>query len=88
MNEEGSHYHDFNLSISNMTSKIFFPELNINEIIEFICGFISTLYVYVTKFTLITYTKFQGRHIVKTDLTECPECNFPALRSEFVRLVE
>nr|CAH7760831.1 unnamed protein product [Callosobruchus chinensis] len=29
-----------------------------------------------------------GRHIVSTDLTACPECDFPALRSEFVEILE
>lgn len=26
-----------------------------------------------------------GRHIIRTDLTACPECDFPALRSEFIK---
>ncbi|CAH0560259.1 unnamed protein product [Brassicogethes aeneus] len=29
-----------------------------------------------------------GRHIVTTDLTACPECDFPALRSEFVEVLD
>ena len=28
---------------------------------------------------------FQGRHIVKDDLTVCPQCKFPALLSEFLK---
>ncbi|CAG0902490.1 unnamed protein product, partial [Darwinula stevensoni] len=28
-----------------------------------------------------------GRHLVRGDLTSCPRCNFPAIRSEFVKLV-
>ncbi|KAJ8943660.1 hypothetical protein NQ318_005662 [Aromia moschata] len=28
-----------------------------------------------------------GRHIVKTDLTACPECDFPALRTEFIEIL-
>nr|CAI5868921.1 unnamed protein product [Callosobruchus analis] len=30
----------------------------------------------------------EGRHIVSSDLTACPECDFPALRSEFVEILE
>ena len=28
---------------------------------------------------------FQGRHLVKDDMTACPSCDFPALFSEFIR---
>ncbi|KAL3267292.1 hypothetical protein HHI36_011423 [Cryptolaemus montrouzieri] len=28
-----------------------------------------------------------GRHIVKDDLTACPECNFPAIRVEFLDIL-
>lgn len=27
----------------------------------------------------------QGRHIVEDDFTVCPQCDFPAIRSEFLR---
>lgn len=30
---------------------------------------------------------FQGRHIVEDNFTVCPQCDFPAIRSEFLRLV-
>ncbi|XP_028136974.1 WD repeat-containing protein 19 [Diabrotica virgifera virgifera] len=29
-----------------------------------------------------------GRHIVTADLTACPECDFPAIRSEFIQIAE
>ena len=29
----------------------------------------------------------QGRHVVKDDITTCPNCDFPALLSEFLRSV-
>ncbi|KAJ8679660.1 hypothetical protein QAD02_015447 [Eretmocerus hayati] len=29
-----------------------------------------------------------GRHIVENDFTACPQCDFPAIRSEFVRIIE
>ncbi|XP_053973375.1 WD repeat-containing protein 19 [Hylaeus volcanicus] len=29
-----------------------------------------------------------GRHIVEDDFTTCPQCDFPAIRSEFIRIVE
>ncbi|XP_071642364.1 WD repeat-containing protein 19 [Temnothorax longispinosus] len=29
-----------------------------------------------------------GRHIVEDDFTVCPQCDFPAIRSEFLRIVE
>ncbi|XP_072391731.1 WD repeat-containing protein 19 isoform X3 [Diabrotica undecimpunctata] len=29
-----------------------------------------------------------GRHIVTADLTACPECDFPAIRSEFLQIAE
>lgn len=33
---------------------------------------------------ITTNISSQGRHIVNTDLTACPECDFPALRTEFI----
>ena len=27
----------------------------------------------------------QGRHIIKDDMTVCPNCNFPAIFSEYVK---
>ncbi|XP_001606822.2 WD repeat-containing protein 19 isoform X1 [Nasonia vitripennis] len=29
-----------------------------------------------------------GRHIVENDFTACPQCDFPAIRSEFMRIIE
>ncbi|CAK9825837.1 WD repeat-containing protein 19 [Anthophora retusa] len=29
-----------------------------------------------------------GRHIVEDDFTACPQCDFPAIRSEFLRIIE
>lgn len=29
-----------------------------------------------------------GRHIIENDFTACPQCDFPAIRSEFLRIVE
>ncbi|XP_015117789.1 WD repeat-containing protein 19 [Diachasma alloeum] len=29
-----------------------------------------------------------GRHVVENDFTFCPQCDFPAIRSEFLRIVE
>lgn len=31
------------------------------------------------------FYRLQGRHIVEDDFTVCPHCDFPALRSEFLR---
>ncbi|KAL3878608.1 hypothetical protein ACJMK2_030942 [Sinanodonta woodiana] len=36
----------------------------------------------------IPYCLVTGRHLVKDDLTACPNCDFPALFSEFLRLLE
>jgi len=36
----------------------------------------------------LPYCIATGRHIVLTDLTMCPSCSFPALFSEFTKLVE
>ncbi|RZB40660.1 WD repeat-containing protein 19 [Asbolus verrucosus] len=30
----------------------------------------------------------EGRHIVTSDLTACPECHFPALRSQFIEILD
>ncbi|KAK9743679.1 WD domain, G-beta repeat [Popillia japonica] len=38
--------------------------------------------------TNIPFCIVTGRHIVKDDLTVCPECNFPAILSEFKRMLE
>lgn len=35
--------------------------------------------------SLIIYIYLQGRHIVEDDFTVCPQCDFPAIRSEFLR---
>ncbi|KAK2581953.1 hypothetical protein KPH14_002396 [Odynerus spinipes] len=29
-----------------------------------------------------------GRHIIEDDFTVCPQCDFPAIRSEFLRIIE
>ncbi|XP_037071367.1 LOW QUALITY PROTEIN: WD repeat-containing protein 19-like [Pollicipes pollicipes] len=36
----------------------------------------------------LPYCIASGRHVVKDDLTECPFCNFPAIRSELAKFVE
>lgn len=36
----------------------------------------------------IPYCTVTGRHILKDDLTACPKCDFPAIFSEFLRLLE
>ena len=36
----------------------------------------------------LPYCVATGYHITPTDLTKCPECKFPASRSELLKLVE
>ncbi|XP_076468006.1 WD repeat-containing protein 19-like [Babylonia areolata] len=36
----------------------------------------------------LPYCLATGRHIVREDLAACPSCDFPAIHSEFVRLLE
>ncbi|XP_043247202.1 WD repeat-containing protein 19-like isoform X3 [Amphibalanus amphitrite] len=36
----------------------------------------------------LPYCIASGRHVVKGDLTECPYCHFPAIRSELAKFVE
>ncbi|XP_052278623.1 WD repeat-containing protein 19-like isoform X1 [Dreissena polymorpha] len=36
----------------------------------------------------IPYCIITGRHLVKEDMTACPSCNFPAIFSEFIKLME
>ncbi|EFA01913.1 WD repeat-containing protein 19 isoform X3 [Tribolium castaneum] len=36
----------------------------------------------------IPFCVVTGRHIVTTDLTACPECDFPALRSQFIEILD
>lgn len=36
----------------------------------------------------LPYCIVTGRHILREDLTACPSCDFPALFSEFIRLLE
>ncbi|XP_033742140.1 WD repeat-containing protein 19-like isoform X1 [Pecten maximus] len=36
----------------------------------------------------IPYCTITGRHLVKDDMAACPKCDFPALFSEFIRLLE
>ena len=33
----------------------------------------------------LPYCIASGRHVVKGDLTECPHCHFPAIRSELAK---
>ncbi|CAG9090554.1 unnamed protein product [Plutella xylostella] len=37
---------------------------------------------------LNVYFDWQGLHIVKEDLTACPECDFPAIMTEFTELLK
>eukprot|EP00105_Crassostrea_gigas_P017572 XP_011435397.1 PREDICTED: WD repeat-containing protein 19-like [Crassostrea gigas] len=36
----------------------------------------------------LPYCIVTGRHIVNDDLTACPKCDFPAIFSEFIKLLE
>ncbi|CAH1776664.1 unnamed protein product [Owenia fusiformis] len=36
----------------------------------------------------IPYCVITGRHVVKDDLTACPNCDFPAIHSEFISILE
>ncbi|KAK3101973.1 hypothetical protein FSP39_007745 [Pinctada imbricata] len=36
----------------------------------------------------LPYCIITGRHIVKDDMTACPKCDFPAIFSEYIRLLE
>ncbi|WAQ97925.1 WDR19-like protein [Mya arenaria] len=36
----------------------------------------------------IPYCTITGRHLVKDDMTACPSCDFPAIFSEFIKLME
>ncbi|KAJ8975021.1 hypothetical protein NQ317_012459 [Molorchus minor] len=51
-------------------------------------GLSVTLFVSVIQKLNALAKSPSGRHVVKSDLTACPECDFPALRNEFIEILE